>query len=147
MANELAAASSFLVTNLKANSVLLGLVGNRVFADFSPEPASEAAEVYPCVVFSLQSASESMAMGARRIFTKPLFFVRIIGKGGYGAISAGADAIDAALHGITDTIVVDGVPYEVTVYRERTMQSSELDNGVRYSWRGGFYRLLIVAPA
>ncbi len=146
MSNELSVANTFLNTVLKADSALAAIVGTRIYADFAPE-ADPSATIYPLVLFNWQGGLDALSQGAARIFTRPLYQVRVIGRGGYGAITAAADRIDALLANVQNyALTVGGVPYVVQCYRERPMQMAEVvPGGERYSSRGGLYRLLISA--
>lgn len=144
MSNEMGAAASYILTTLTADGTLSGIVSARIFADFAPQQTQGGQQVYPCVIFSEQSSlPDSMGAGAVRLLAKPLFFVRVIGRGGYGDISDAADRIDALLHQGGATVTISGTDYFIQSFRVRPFQRSEPDDGVRYSTRGGFYRLLI----
>lgn len=148
MANELGPAMAYLTQQLKGDAGLSAIVGTRVFPDFVPQPeeGQDYSVLYPAIVFSLAAASDLMSMGMERVMARPLYLVRAIGIGYYGAISPAADRMDALLHKQTATLTLNGVEYQITSNRERAAQDSALSAGVRFSWMGGYYRLRVQGP-
>lgn len=147
--NELAPANAFLDTLLKEDTLLAAEVGTRIYADSAPEPNPEEA-VYPLVLYNFMAATDVKALGARRIYTNPLYQVRAEGRAGYGGITAAANRIDAVLDGARSVeITIDSVVYVIDCVRERPVQlPPEIGPGGRkYVARGGLYRLYIAVSA
>lgn len=151
MASETLAATKWIRARLVNDPTLGALIGQRVFADFAPEKdpsdPNEKPPVYPLLVFSMQAAPDSLGMRARRLLTRPLFLIQVIGEGGgYGDIQAAADQVDALLdQAPQEDVNVNGTDYRVGgCHRERPVQHSELSRaGLRYCYLGGYYRLYV----
>jgi len=96
-------------------------------------------------IFHHVSGHDSIFAGGRRVQTDQLYLVRAICEGPASGIKRIADRIDALLNFSdpinvtvgTDTYIILGC------FRERPCSESAEENGVRYSYKGGYYRLYI----
>jgi hypothetical protein len=146
--NELVGAAAWLYARLSGDATLQAEVGQRIYADFAPDtdPATGDPPAYPLVVFHEQStAPDTLGAGAARVLTQPLYCVKVIGEGvGYPALQAAADRIDALLSPVSgQSVTIGGQTYTVGSYRERPLAHAAPENGIRYSYLGGLYRLVI----
>lgn len=123
---ELDAAAKFFYSKLSS------LVSGWVYADAAPGSTE-----FPCIVFSLSAADDTVAVGNERLLTNPLYLVRAVDRGaGYSGAEIVAAAIDAAIHDVSDgNVLCSG--------REKPFQRSYEIDGVTYYERGGYYRLRI----
>ena len=151
--NEMHGAAAFFRSRLVADSALAEQVGKRVYADFAPEvdpddtSTPKKAPKYPLITYHMLTATDVNA-GPYRVMIKPLFLVRVIAEGGYGAAQAAANRLDELLM-MPDPVNVTVGSDTYTILgciRERPVLGSDFDtNGKRYSYIGGHYRLYIQA--
>jgi hypothetical protein len=142
MAQELVGADAFIYATLAGDTALAAIVGTRIYADVAPSLPTPP--TYPLVLFSLQSSRDVVGIGTYRAMTTPTYLVRVIGKGGgFGAIQAAADRIDALLTvRAVQSVTIGGVTFSILgSVRERPFQRSEEPEGILYRHLGGFYRL------
>lgn len=148
MAIESLGAAGYVRSLLAADTALVALVGDRLFADFAlnVDPATGEKPAYPFVIFSLNTATDKLATAGDRVYCDFLWLVKAVGKEtGYAAIAAAANRIDAALQNAAAAVITSGgVNYTVMgAYRERAIHYSEPASGVAYYHLGGLYRVLV----
>lgn len=151
MANEVVGSDKF-IRDILVNSAALAIEmphlsdgSAKVYKDFAPEGVAE-----PYVVFSFHAGEdlEAVGTGRRRLFTRPLYLVKAVGKD-YIKVAKLSSIIDAALEGIpqgapTAIAAIDGVTYQVSgCYREQPVHYAEVDNNARYEHMGGLYRIFV----
>ncbi len=132
-------AAKWLYTTLAADATLAALVGTRIYEDIGPEGAG-----YPRIVFQMQSpGSDTLGVGARRVWTPLLYIVRgIVQDDRYTSdLETIATRIDALLHD-RQVEVTNG---RIKSYRERPFRRPERTDETEYRHLGGEYRLLTQA--
>lgn len=139
MADALDIMATFIVQRLQASAAITSAVGTRIYQDVAPQDAT-----LPYIIFQSTDPSDLRAVGAIRVATNDEWLVKAVAQtASYGGILATlADAIDAQLHGSDG---VHGVVAGGTVlhsYRSKPFRMAEVDNGIQYRYKGGFYRLM-----
>jgi hypothetical protein len=130
-ANELAPAKQFLYEKLTGNATITAAIGSRVYDRQAPQGAE-----YPLIVFDYQSDYTAEGHNATRVLVHLRFLVRAIGEGLDDTDAAAlADAIDAALHQVDDT--VDG--YYQFWHRLGVHDWTHSVAGMPYHELGGLY--------
>lgn len=133
---EVVTAERWLVQVLKADTSLMALTP-RVYT----MPTPQGAQV-PLVLIGEVSASDLMAIGARRIWTNGLWTVRAVFESASwaGNLEAAANRIDAVLH------AASGAPTGGNVWacvRERPFRLVENNGGQQLRHLGGIYRIFV----
>jgi len=121
---------------LKADGVLLGLVGDRVYSDLAPEGAAS-----PWIIISVMAAPDLNTLCGHRVLATVICQVKAIAAGrGMAGPQAVADRMDHLLtraNGATAEAAV------LSCIREQAIHYSESDGGTLYRHLGGQYRLLV----
>ena len=142
MADETALCAEFLYGKLNVSAITTALGAARIHdTDVPQKPISGPDTRFPCVVFQQQSSVDSYGVGAVRIFTRPLWTVKVIvDDDSYKNASAIFKLVDAALQGQSGT-VTNGSVY--ACYREDTniRYSEPKPAGGYFKHVGGTYRL------
>jgi hypothetical protein len=143
VAHEAAAVTKAWVEVLTANSTLMGIVSNQVFAGIAPIEAVE-----PYVVGRQRSGgSDEYVFGGQRAFTEPLIDIGIVVKDNQHSDAArnGPSLIDDAVNGLSDySVTVDGTTYKISALREGgAWIRPEVDDGKKFFWVGGSYRFYV----
>lgn len=149
MADEVGAASTFIYgrltqppsTDLQAvAATLAGIVGDRIY-----EGAAPAGSLYPAVVFNLLAGSDQSAQGDVRIFSKPLYLVKIVTQQeSFGLASQAYAIVDFLLQGAYGYVSVNGTLYFISrCNREAAVEYAEEKELGRFSHLGGKYRLMV----
>ena len=155
--NELVSCDQWIYETLTGDTTLAGLVATAWAAaqapPIVPAPASRPdrwvfsgvapqGTLTPYIVFHCLSAPDVLGGFATRVMTKPLYQVKVIGKGSsFLALAAIAGQLDADLCGADVNTTVAGVTVQ-GVYRERAISYPELVDNVRFNHLGGLYRLI-----
>jgi hypothetical protein len=106
------------------------------YSTIAPEGAAQ-----PFIIFQQQATSDLMGVGPARIWASLLYLVKVSGQTTtFAPLRATADAIDAALHAASGTVVGGTV---LICTRERAFSLVEVPNGVEWRHLGGTFRLLI----
>lgn len=147
--NELFYIAAFLYHTLAGDAVLIGgdcLGGKRIYQDIAPQGTS-----FPCIIFNFQAGYDVIGNAGVRLFTRPLFQVRTVGRGSsataaienVGRVKATANRMDDLLKEIRRaSFTLAGVRFSFNIWREREIRFTEqgaTPNSffVRY---GGIYR-------
>lgn len=100
----------------------------------------------PYILYSYAGGSDSIYTNRVRALVRQVWRVEVIGVGNsYGPLKPYADRVDAALHGATNELVVDGV-YVSSCLREQVLQRTTVDRGVTYRHLGGEYVMYVSPP-
>lgn len=138
--NELSRVKRFIHATLVDYPPVSTLVGDRIFADLQPQPAT-----WPAVVFGILSSPDTSANGGTRVLTRPLVLVRGVTEGhGQEMAEQIADAIDDALQAASGHAVGAGA-YIAGILREDAFDMVEESEGKVYRHLGGRYRVSIHA--
>lgn len=128
MANEIAVAENYVYDKLSS------LLSGRVYRAVAPATAT-----YPLIVFGVQSpGADVIVVGGNRVWATPLIRVVAIGKTrSLQSLASTADAIDTALHNTSGGDVVWCI-------RESPFTQDLIEDGVHYTYLGGFYRVRVI---
>jgi hypothetical protein len=123
---------------LSADSVIAGLIGNRVYLTQAPQGIP-----MPYIVVVFQGGPDVNTFGSRAL-AQPLMLVKGVGKhSDLPALRVLADRIDALLQ---DTrVVVSG--YQIRVQREAPVAYPEFNEGLEFRHLGGMYRCWVSLAA
>ena len=142
---ELLALGQWLIALLTSDAAFAAVCGARVYEGAAPEkdPATSLSPAYPLCVFNVQHARDTKAMGGKTVLTAVDLLVQVIGTGGYGQIQPADRRLQALLDAPrVDAITVDGDDYYMLgCTRTAPIQRPEFNNGVRYSYMGGIWRV------
>lgn len=129
---------AWLDTILRNDTILAGLVGDRIYNMLAPPEAA-----LPLIVWSYQGGTDLMALGAHRILANVLYQVKTIAQGfSFATLRAIADRCDTLLHGTTGAVAGGLILSSV---REQIVQFTEIEEGVPYRHLGGLYRIQVQA--
>ncbi|OFX13601.1 MAG: hypothetical protein A2W00_04480 [Candidatus Eisenbacteria bacterium RBG_16_71_46] len=154
--SEVLAGYKWITGTAIADTTLSASIGTRAYADGAPDVDPDDPNgdppAYPLLTAAFIAGTDCRGVGGKRLLSKPLFLVRVIGEGGYGDIAALVMRLDALLDVQPDednpvsTVTIEGQEYEILgCVREHPAADSDIENGVRYSWGGGYYRPYIRA--
>lgn len=133
MTNELNAAEEWLVTTLKASTMLMGLAAG---VHTGSVPAEDKDSDYPCVLIQYARGNDYLMVGRKRLMTDAYYVVRGIAlERDSEDLADIASAIDTAL----DRQGAEGI----RCWREEPYRQEEIDSGVKYLHDGGLYRVQI----
>ena len=137
--NEIQGAVFFLRDLLVNDPALYEYVQDRVFRNLIPLTSG-----LPAVVISLISSPDVNAIGAdQRLFTRPLFTVKVITEGADDTIGDVIyDLVDKAIEGKSNLNTVEGVVVS-GCFRESPFDFVEVNEDIRYNHIGGNYRVFV----
>jgi hypothetical protein len=112
-----ALAERWIFQQLSQDEVILGLVGDRVYAGLAPEGSS-----YPLVVYQFYTGQDTTAPGFRRVLSQVRYLVRCADRvGSIAALDQIAARCDALLHG--QTYQWESGALQLGAQRERVMST------------------------
>lgn len=147
--NPLPNVESFLVTALKADPTLAGLIGNRVYSAKPPaSPVTPNTVVYPCVVFAFYSSSGVTAFNPQdnRVLELPSYTIKAVTEGNdYGSAHRIVNAFDTVMKSLQGAATWDGRTVQIQGWRKQNwIEYNEDDkSGVRYNHVGAVYRAFV----
>ena len=119
-------AVAYVYDTLKADATFNAAIGGRLYRDQVPQAAT-----LPAGIVSLVSSTDSMTLGADRVFAVALIDVHLIGAGSsYAPINAAADRADAVL---SNSVGSSGGVHVVELRREQVQAFLEVDAGTTFS--------------
>lgn len=100
----------------------------------------------PYVTYSYSGGSDSYYTGARRALVRLTYQLQVTTtEETVGQEKAYADSIDAALHGMKNVLIAEGV-HMVGSSRDKVIERDEVFEGVRYFYQGGIYVIYLAPP-
>ena len=144
--DELAIVDSWIASTLAANATITSLAGSRIYLEAAPTTV----EVYPFIVYQMETAEDLRVVNGFRVWTDTVYIVKAIAQTSTytDMVDIGA-AIDAALTSSVGGSVsipnpggagtFDGMTF--ACIRERPFRLLEIDQGVAYRHVGGAYRI------
>ena|SRR5690349_7921228 len=143
MGHEAAAVTKAWGDVLAADSTLMSVVSNQIFAGTAPISATE-----PYVVGRQRTpGSDEYVFGGVRASSEPLIDIGICVADDEHSSAArtGANRIDDRLNELSDySVTVDGVTFKISVLRESgAWIRPEVENGRKFFWVGGSYRFYV----
>jgi hypothetical protein len=139
--HELRAVDKFLTDNLRAETELTALIGDESFySDVAPKGTPP-----PYVLHQFITGEDTNAIGAIRIFTKPLYLVKVVTEGeSYKEAGILITLVERAIVGKQQVITIDGIDWQIMgCHRERPIRFPQFFDGVRYNHLGGQYRIFV----
>jgi hypothetical protein len=138
---ELQQAKAWIYAALFANADIQAAVDSRIYADYVPVPPTS--RTYPYILFNFMGGTDVDALGTSRLFSEPLFQVRVVCEG------RPTPAVRLVEKRIDDVLQVAVYQQSGDFYfssrREQPIDRPELDSATnkQYSNLGGLYRLWI----
>jgi hypothetical protein len=147
-------AEAFLDSLLNGDATLTGasaLNGQRAYKNRAPQGTKDNPTLYPLVIYNMQAGGDVNTGNASRIFTRPLFQVRAVGKV-IGTALQDASRVRTAAHRMDELLkriqrrsfTVDGATYFFNVWREDELPPREEPGesaDVFYRNYSGLYRV------
>ena len=139
MANEATRALAWIKARLAASSALAAAAPGGIWRGIAPNTATP-----PWVVYTHQGGSKTDGVAGRRLITLGVYQVVAYGptggpSGDFAALSAAADAIDAALQLASGPAGSDG--YTLSCVLDQPVVLDETVSGVQWTRVGGLYRI------
>jgi len=139
---ETEVANRFVYSKLAASAPLADLVGDRIFSDLPSHSP------FPYVIYSRRGGDDfrfMMDIPEARVKIEPVFQVNATTQGeDKQAAYEIANLIDTALEGAADTITLDGIQYNIQgCWRVNDIDYTSVEDGIRYNYIGGYYRMFI----
>lgn len=135
--SEIARIERWIYTILSTDGTIAAAVNNRIYAGIAPQDAT-----YPLITYTPLSPGEDVdGPGAVRIWSAPLYLIRVITTGGsIAAIQSIADRIEALFQGARGGISDATIQF---CKRERghRMTTMEPPGNTLYQFLGGEWRI------
>lgn len=133
--SEMLVADKFIYGTLVEDTEIQSVVSDRIFSGLAPPDTG-----FPFIAFNLMSAQDVQIVGSNRLGSSLIFQVQVIGNESYSSLEDAVQRIDQLLHGGSGTVNGGRV---ISCIREEVVSRDDADDGVRYFYRGGLYRLLV----
>ena len=142
MASESALCAEYLYNKLNVSTVTNALgTAARIFRNEVPQiPLTSLTVLFPCVVFHMQAGEDSFGTGAVRIFTRPIWTVKVGVESEYKDAETIYAIVDSVLQNTSGTVSAGSV-YSCYRTNEIPGYSEPKIGGGYYRWVGGMYRL------
>ena len=154
MAIESIYAEAFIASVLKGDATLVGasaLNGARVYPNRAPQGTTASPTLYPLIIYNVQSPGDVNTANAVRMYARPLFQVRTVGKvigttlQDASRVRAAAHRMDEILKGIRrQSFTIEGQTFYFNVWREDELPTREEQGATAdefYRSYGGLYRV------
>jgi hypothetical protein len=133
--NELSAIESALLDSLGNDTVLAGMVGDRIYSEIAPQGVA-----CPYLVFTHRTGRDTKAVNKKRLLTQANYVIKVVSSGQtYSGITEIAERMDTILEQARP--VVDG--QRVIFTREQPIGYAETSNGMLFRHLGGLYQVTI----
>jgi hypothetical protein len=141
--NEPVAADQWIFDTLAADATLTALIGGSTAPRiYNEQPPQNATNVFPCVIYQMQSAVDLMWVGPRRVWSDMLYLVRGVHEtSSYGgSLLTIAERIDQDLHATPNG---DSNAYGViwNCVGEQPFRLPEVRDGRNFRHFGRIYRI------
>jgi primosomal replication protein N len=133
--NELSAIETALLDILGNDTVLAGMVGDRIYSEVAPQGVA-----CPYIVFTHRTGRDTKAVNKKRLLTQANYVIKVVSSGQtYSGITEIAEQMDTILEQARP--VVDG--QRVIFTREQPIGYAETSNGMLFRHLGGLYQVTI----
>ena len=127
----------WLFSTLSLDSIMLALIGSRIYESVAP-PETD----YPYVVYQYSGGHDVQGIPSVRVMTRTEYLVKAItNEPNSDALVSVVKRIDELLHGASGAVGATG--YVLSCVRVHPVSLLEIDAGIQYRHRGGVYQIQV----